>query len=47
MKIPIEKLNNDNYQPWKYEAEIILQRENTWFSIISPVPTQMDKSRDA
>ena len=37
-RVSIDKLNNDNYQSWKYEAELILRRENTWFSVTTPQP---------
>jgi hypothetical protein len=42
-----DKLNNDNYQSWKYEAELVLRRENNWFYITNEAPENAEKAYDA
>lgn len=46
-KISVEKLNNSNYQTWKYEAELVLRRENTWFAVTTDPPAATEKGYEA
>lgn len=46
-KISVEKLNNNNYQTWKYEAKLVFRRENTWFAITTAAPEITDKGYEA
>lgn len=44
-RIAIEKLNNDNYEYWKYKMELLLMREELWEIVTEvapevPTPTQ-------
>jgi hypothetical protein len=46
-KLGIDKLNNDNCQSWKYEAEFVLRRENNWFCNTTEAPASAEKAYDA
>lgn len=38
-KISVTKLNNENYQIWKYKMELLLIREDLWSAITTERPT--------
>lgn len=46
-KVTIKKLNNENYQLWKFKMELILSRDDQWDQITKekpdPAPADWDK----
>lgn len=42
----IAKLNNNNYQVWKFKIEKLLKREGTWKAIASPRLTTGEEAQD-
>lgn len=37
-KLGIEKLTNENYPQWSFEAEMLLEREDLWKHVVDAVP---------
>lgn len=49
-RVTITKLNNENYDSWKYKVELLLIREGLWDIVSKPEPAQPDatwKAKDA
>ena len=44
-KVSITKLNNDNYQIWKYKMELLLIREELWTVINTPKPEEAQQAQ--
>lgn len=47
MAFVIGKLNNNNYQIWKFKVEQLLKREGTWKAISGTRPTAGEEAMNA
>jgi len=41
-KFSVAKLNDTNYQPWKFKVKMLLIREGTWKCVTEDVPDEPD-----
>ena len=41
-RVTINKLNNDNYETWKFKMELLLIKESLWNSANKETPIQLD-----
>lgn len=42
-RIAITKLNNDNYQTWKYKMELLLIKEDLWDVVSNAEPAKVSE----
>ena len=43
-KVSIVKLNNENYQIWKYKVELLLIKEDLWDLVTEDKPEEIDST---